>query len=193
VKEAGDRYSRGLQLYTEGDYALAVIEFERAYSLVPEYRVLYNIGQVRLQLANYAKARRALEQYLSQGGERIPEERRNAVLADLQMLVARTATLRIDSSIVGAEIQVDEVSVGHVPLAEPLLLDAGEHRIVVQRAGYQAQATQVTLAGLDEKSVRVDLERIPENKSIIVEKSNSESNRSTWLWATWSATGVFAI
>lgn len=193
VKEAGERYNRGLQLYTEGDYALAVIEFERAYSLVPDYRVLYNIGLVRLQLANYAKARRALEQYLKEGGERVPEERRKAVGADLEMLAARTASVRIETNVAGADVIVDDVSVGTAPLAEPLLLDAGEHRIVVQLPGYQPRATQLTLAGLDDKSLRIDLEKVPEGKAsqIIVQKG--ESNRSAWLWATWSATGAFAI
>src|SRR5688500_5007200 len=56
--EARQRYDRGIRLYAEGEFALAVIEFERAYTLVPDYRVLYNIGQVRIQLAQYARARK---------------------------------------------------------------------------------------------------------------------------------------
>jgi hypothetical protein len=54
----------------------------------------------------------------------------------------------------------------------------------------------MTLAGRDAESVQLDLEKVPEAKvsQIIVEKAAPEkSNRSTWLWATWSATGVFAI
>src|SRR4051812_29519826 len=69
VREAGERYGRGLSLYSEGDYALAVIEFERAYALVSDYRVLYNVGQVRIQLGNYALARVARETKLRDGGE----------------------------------------------------------------------------------------------------------------------------
>src|SRR5687768_4278200 len=63
--EARQRYDRGIRLYAEGEFALAVIEFERAYTLVPDYRVLYNIGQVRIQLAQYARARKSLDQYLA--------------------------------------------------------------------------------------------------------------------------------
>ena len=36
-----------------------MVEFERAYQLSDNYRVLYNIGQVRIQLGRYAKAKEA--------------------------------------------------------------------------------------------------------------------------------------
>src|SRR5262245_54376929 len=65
VTEAKQRFDRGLELYAEGEYPLALIEFTRAYELVPNYRVLYNIGQVCIQLGQYANARRALEEYLT--------------------------------------------------------------------------------------------------------------------------------
>jgi tetratricopeptide (TPR) repeat protein len=149
VQEAGQRYDRGLKMYAEGDYSLAVIEFERAYELVPDFRVLYNIGQVRIQLANYARARRALTQYLQEGGERVSEDRKKAVENDLDMLATRTGTLAIQVNVPGAELFVDDVVVGQSPLSEPLLLDAGEHRLSARKPGYHPRAAQVTLAGRD--------------------------------------------
>src|SRR5688572_14005202 len=38
VEEARRRFDRGVRLYAEGDYPLALIEFERAYELVSNYR-----------------------------------------------------------------------------------------------------------------------------------------------------------
>lgn len=196
LKEARVRYDRGLELYKEGEFALAVIEFERAYALVPDYRVLYNIGQVRIQLAQYARARRVLEQYLAEGGDRIAEDRKKSVQADLEMLAMRTGTLEVETNVEGADILVNDVLVGRSPLGEPLLLDAGEHRVQVRKAGYAAHLEQITLAGRDSKKLTVELEKLPEaNVSpIIVEKQviTQKSNRETWMWATWSATGAFA-
>src|SRR6187549_4072881 len=63
LKEAGERYARGLALYGDGEFLLALVEFERAYQLSNNYKVLYNIGQVRIQLGRYAKAKEALEDY----------------------------------------------------------------------------------------------------------------------------------
>ena len=54
VEEARRRFDRGVKLYSEGDFTLAVIEFERAYELVANYRVLYNIGHVSIQLRQHA-------------------------------------------------------------------------------------------------------------------------------------------
>jgi hypothetical protein len=194
-EEAGQRYDRGLKLYSEADYALAVIEFERAYELVPDFRVLYNIGQVRIQLANYAKARRALEQYLKEGGDRVSADRKQAVENDLEMLASRTGFLRVDTNVDGAEIVVDEVIVGTSPLAEPLLLDAGEHRLSVRKAGYYPRSSQTTLAGRDSLSVRLDLEKQPvaSNRIIFQPQKEDDSTREAWMWGTWSATGVFAV
>lgn len=196
VQEAGEHYGRGLSLYSEGDYALAVIEFDRAYALVSDYRVLYNIGQVRVQLSNYAKARLALERYLSEGGDKVSVERRQSVAADLQMIAARTAMLRVETNVDGAQIIIDDVEVGTSPMADPLLLDAGDHRMTLRKAGFNAADSRLTLAGGDNTSTRVNL--VPETRvaapRIIVEKQYLErSDRSAWIWATWSATGVFAI
>lgn len=195
VRDASSRYDRGLQLYAEGDYALAVIEFERAYSIVSDYRVLYNIGQVRIQLGNYAKARSALEEYLKTGADQVSPDRKESVHKDLEMLMARTALLRVETNVPNADIAVDDVSVGAAPLSTPLLLDAGEHKVTVQHPGYQARATRLTLAGRDESSIRLDLEKAhgPVAPIIVETRKPEQSDRSTWLWATWSATGAFAL
>jgi tetratricopeptide (TPR) repeat protein len=194
--EARQRYDRGIRLYAEGEFALAVIEFERAYTLVPDYRVLYNIGQVRIQLAQYARARKSLEQYLAEGGDQVAAERKASVQADLEMLASRTATLDIKTNVPDAEIVVNDSIIGRSPLKEPILLDAGEHRITLRKPGYSPQFSQITLAGRDSEALVLNLEKVPEAKvsQIVIDRSKPEpSNRSTWLWATWSATGVFAI
>src|SRR5262252_5103847 len=55
-EEARLRYERAVQLYNEGDPEGALVEFERAYKISPTYRLLYNIGSIRLQLNDYAEA-----------------------------------------------------------------------------------------------------------------------------------------
>lgn len=195
VKEAGKRYEAGLSLYSEGEFKLAAIEFERAYSVVPDYRVLYNIGQVRIQLGEYARARRALEQYLKEGGEKVSQERRTAVENDLQMLAGRTATLTVVTNTPGAEIVVDDRVVGTAPLAEPLLLDAGEHRVLVRAPGREPKEQRITLAGLDTADISFDLVKVTDRPTTIVQqvKGPEKSNHTAWMWGSWSATGTLAV
>ncbi len=157
--EAARRFARGLAFYRDGEYRLAQIEFDRAYELVPDYRVLYNIGQVSIQLAQYARARRALARYLAEGGAEVSEERAAAVQADLEMLAQRTAFVTVEVSVAGAEILVDDEPVGVAPLPEPLLVDAGRHAVAARHGQSTSAAQYVTVAGGDSITVQIELVR----------------------------------
>jgi tetratricopeptide (TPR) repeat protein len=203
VKEAAERYERGLQLYSEGEAALALIEFERAHDLVSDYRVLYNIGQVRIQLGRYASARDALQQYLEQSGDDLPPDRKTAVEADLQMLVGRTAHLKVITNEPGAEIVMDGIVVGQTPMSEPLLVDAGVRAVAVQKQGFQSNSTRISLAGRDERELTLNITKIPEVKTepgrVVVEKRierevvRPRQTDDTLMWIGWTATGTLAL
>ncbi|MBN1610440.1 MAG: PEGA domain-containing protein [Polyangiaceae bacterium] len=201
LEEASDRYMRGLELYGQGEYLLALIEFERAYELIPNYKVLYNIGQVRIQLTRYSKAREALESYLEQGGDQISSERRQQVQADLEMLAERTARLRIVTTQPGARISMDGVAVGTSPLSEPLLVNAGEHNVEVRKSGFETWTGRVTLAGRDERRLAVTLVATPEAKpppKIVVERRTEREivtggSARSLMWVSWAATGTLAL
>jgi len=193
IQEAARRYDLGLKLYAEGEFRLAVIEFERTYQITNDYRVLYNIGQVRIQLGNYARAIGALKEYLKQGADAISEERRKAVEADLEMLAARTGHVRIVVSVKRAEILVDDLVVGQAPLLEPILLDAGEHKITARAKGYEPRTVQLTLAGRDAEMVDLKLDKVPEGGSRVVIREIDRTDNTTLMWASWSAAGVLAI
>lgn len=192
LQEAKQRFDRGFELYDEGEYSLALIEFSRAYQLVPNYRVLYNIGQVCIQLGQYANARRALEEYRLKGGDELGRERREAIARDLEMLGLRTAFLAITSNVEGAEVLVDDISVGKTPLGPALLVDAGVHRISVRRHGYQSRSARVTLAGGDEQALALTLEPVPEARPTIVvrERPAVEDSSQTLMIAGWVTTGA---
>jgi PEGA domain-containing protein len=197
VAEAGQRYDRGLKLYSEGEYRLAVIEFERTYELVPDYRVLFNIGQVRIQLGDYARARLALERYLREGEGQVAAARLESVKNDLDMLEGRTATLKIQSSLVGAEVLVDGEAVGVTPLADPVLMNAGDHSIEVRKQGYRSRVLRRTLAGKDAGEMSVELDEIPTSPVGPTDLSRPATTRAparamTPIWVSWATTGALA-
>jgi hypothetical protein len=192
MAEAKQRFDRGFELYEEGEYPLALIEFNRAYELVPNYRVLYNIGQVCIQLGQYANARRALQEYTQQGADTLTPDRRASVNKDLDMLARRTAFLTVNGNVEFSEVLVDDVLVGKTPLDAPLLVDAGVHRVTLRRSGYLPRTSNVTLAGGDEQTVNVTLEVQPDEKQTIVvrEREIVESSAQTWIIAGWATTGA---
>jgi hypothetical protein len=197
IKQAGEHYQRGLTLYGDSEFVLALVEFERAYDLSPNFRVLYNIGQVRIQLGRYAKGREALEAYLAQGGAQIAPDRVTAVQKDLAMLSERTAELRIVSNQAGADILLDGHSVGTTPLSTPAIVDAGEHTLAVRKLGFYDRTQSITLAGRDHVDLELDLTKLPEvtAQRVVVERHTervvSKPSR-TGVWVGWAATGTLA-
>lgn len=194
VEEARRRFDRGVKLYSEGDFTLAVIEFERAYELVANYRVLYNIGQVSIQLRQYAKARQALEQYLSEGEGEIEEGRLAEVQADVEMLKSRTAKLTVLVNVAKARVFLDGKLLGITPLPDAILVDAGSHSIEVERTGFRNTTKSVTMAGGDDLKVNVTLELMQAERTVektIVVKNQGDSS-STWKYVGWGTAGLFA-
>ena len=197
IQEARARFDRGLQLYEDGDYELALIEFERAYGLVDNYRVLYNTGQVSIQLRQYARAHEVLEEYLKRGADEINEERRQEVLSDIDRLKSRTAHVEVILELQGAEVLVDGVPVGQAPLSEPLLLNAGERHLQIRAQGYQEADQYIVLAGGDNLTWEPKLKKVAapivqvENKTIVVEQNPGLAD--TWLWLGWGTSGVLAL
>jgi len=156
-EEASNHFKRGLQLFDEADYTLALVEFERAYQLAPNYRALYNIALVDMQLGRYADAARILAQYLRDGGNAIAPSRRAEVNKTLDELKFRTATIEISLNVPRAEVMLDGKPLDPVRLSGPTVIDAGEHTLRATAPGYSASDRTVTLAGGDRAAVRLEL------------------------------------
>lgn len=185
--EARAHHRRGLELYDEGEYRLALVEFQRAYEIGKSFKSLYNIGQVYYQLTNYAKARITLEQYLADGGDAIPEARRAEVEKDLATLRARTATLTVNVNVADAEVVIDDAFVGKSPL-QVVVVNAGELRIRVAKQGFVASTRSLTLAGGDVTTVDVTLQ---ESKPDVV-VTQTTTGLPGPVVASWIVTGILA-
>jgi hypothetical protein len=111
---------------------------------------------------------------------------------DLEMLERRTAFLDLTVNVEGAEVLVDDIPVGKTPLGPALLVDAGVHRIVIRRSGYQQRNQQVTLAGGDRQAISLTLEKQMESKNTIVVRDRVVEDDSTLMIAGWVATGALA-
>jgi len=210
-KKAKEHFATGLKFYEDGDYALALIEFERAYSYVPDYRVLFNVGQVSIQLARYARAAQALQQYLASGGSKLSATRIADVQKDLTMLANRTARLTVKCNVDGADVYLDDAHLGKTPITEATLVDAGEHRVLVQMPGYQSRTEPLTLAGRDDSTLQFELVEdrpirvVSETPATIPVQSALPTpaltvpavvpppRRNDMLYVGWGATGVLTL
>ena len=190
VEEARTRYARGIELYNDGDYRLALIEFQRSYDVAPNWRVLYNIGEVQFQLNTYAVALKSFERYLVEGGKEIPDKRRAEVEKDIEALRARTGYLTIKTNVDGADVALDDAVLGASPLAPSLLVDGGTRKVVVSKAGYKTESRSITVAGKDLVSVVIDLAPAEATGGV---GTPAKPSHTDYTWVGWTATGALAV
>ena len=149
LDEARQRFQRGVELYKEGSFDAALAEFNKAYELAPNYRVLFNLAQVQTERHDYVSALKDFEKYLDQGGAEISADRKEQVNKEITALKGRVAELTITADVEGAEVLVDGVSAGTLPLSEPVRVSAGVRQLQVRKAGYETNTRTETIAGGD--------------------------------------------
>jgi hypothetical protein len=152
-EEARKHYDRAIELVDDGQLEGAIVEFQRSYDLTHHFAVLYNIGQVFVSLAKPVEAVDAYERYLADGAKKIPAVRRTEVEQEIARQKARIATLEIRGLPEGAAVRLDGKEIGKAPLAAPARVGVGTHAIAASAEGYDPTATEVTVAGEDQRVV----------------------------------------
>jgi hypothetical protein len=157
VEIARVHFRRGVELYRAGAYDAAFAEFTRAYESAPNHRVLYNLAQVQAQRHDYVEALALFGRYLDEGVDEVPAERAEHVRAEIAELGRRISRLRIEIDIDDARLLVDGQPAGQLPRDEPLLLNAGMHRLSVEKVGFVSASRVLTLVGGEESQVSFEL------------------------------------
>jgi len=154
-EEARVYFDQGVVLFEDGMFEQAAAAFERAYRIAPSFKFLWNIGQVENELGHYAAALEAYEKYLAEGEGRIPVSRAAKATKETKRLAALVGTIRVDSEVEGALISIDGNEHGATPLAEPVLVDRGEHEVVATAGGEMIHRELVEVAGGGEAVVEI--------------------------------------
>jgi tetratricopeptide (TPR) repeat protein len=146
---AGAHFDRGVELYSEGSLDAALVEFERAYELVPSYKLLYNLAQIQAERHEYTAATSLFERYLADGGAEISATRQAETKAELEKLRERTARLWVESDVEGAELFVNDVLVAKLPLAQAVAINPGVSRIRLEKEGHRPVTRELKVTGGD--------------------------------------------
>jgi hypothetical protein len=143
--EARERFDTGLHLFEKGENAGALAEFKRAYQLIPNPVVIYNMGLVYAAMNRPVDALDALNQFLADPGTAGPEQKKHAeeVRAEQDKRIAQLVVLTDHP----ATVEVDGIEVGHTPLAKPIRVGSGSHVVAVEAPGFLGSRREVTLAG----------------------------------------------
>jgi hypothetical protein len=161
IDEARTRLERGTQLYEEGAVDAARAEFQRAYELTKNWKILYNLATVSAQLHDFVGALRSFEAYLAQGGAQIPATRSAEVDKEIALLRSRVAKILVTTNVDGGEIFLDDELAGTAPLAAPLLVNPGKHKVSATAPGRNAATTHLTLAVGESGAAELELTPLP--------------------------------
>ena len=196
VDEAKGHYRRARELYDENNFRGALVEMQRAYDLSGSAALLFDLGQIQYQLQEYPGALTSFRKYLASNKGDIAPARIDEVQKDIERLKARIGSLRISSNRPGAQILVDDVVVGTTPLAEPVLVGSGRHKIVATADGQTTPPKLVDVAGAESIDVSLSLAESGAAPSVNPVSSlpapAEKRGVGAAVWAPWIITGGLA-
>jgi hypothetical protein len=165
VASARAHFTRGVKLYEEDDFRGALIEFSRAYELAPNWAVLYNVGQSYYQLRDYANALKTLERYVKEGADRIAPERLAEVNREIEEVRGRIAHVTLKTNVPDADLALDDAPIGKSPLAEPVVIGIGRHKLTASKAGFVTTTKVVDVAGAENFAIELPLSAEPQRSA----------------------------
>lgn len=149
TKAAAESIARGKKEYAAGHHQQAYSAFRSAWEAHKSAKLACLLGQVELDLEKYRDA----AEHLTTCSARYPLPEQG--LKELQRAKSHVATLELTAP-VGASVQVDGISVGSAPLAQPLFLEPGDHEVLVQLDGYESRSERFTAVAGDSLVKRID-------------------------------------
>lgn len=192
--QASAHFRRGVELFQEEAFRASLAEFQRAYEIAPDYRLLYNIAQAKLEIHDYLGAAESYERYLSSGYLEIAPARRSEVEGALVALRERVAKVEIQVNRRDAEVFIDDVKVGTSPLAAPVRVNVGGHRVMARTSYGATDTAMIDVAGGDSAKVTLELAAPAAPAPAVVAAENKPwTAAETAAVATWSLGGALAI
>lgn len=155
-QRAAEAFKKGIDLYNTGKMDEAVGAFRRADALNPSWKIQYNIGQCEASLKRYGLAIEAFEQYLGQGGDEVPVERRDEVLRELDRLRRMVGTIIIKGE-PDVDIYVDIVKYANTSSRSSIQVTAGvAHEITFMKKGKKLGSVKLLVSGGEVVELPVD-------------------------------------
>jgi hypothetical protein len=195
AREAGRHFQQGVELYNEGDFRGALVEFKKAYGIWPRANVLYDIGQTEYQLLDYASALRTMERYLAETGPTAAH--RSEVENTVEILRGRVGKVTVTADANDCDVSVDDQPAGTTPLPQPLTVSVGARKLAIVCSGRPAQSRRVEVAAGE--TVRIEF-KLPAPAPAALHLATNATppidhhalTRKAMI-TTWAITGVLAL
>jgi hypothetical protein len=154
------------QLAGANDYKGALVEFQRAYELSHDPRVLYNVGVTEKLLTHYARAVDAWEKELKEGASELTPAEVQEIRSSIAIVQQFVTIIDVLANEPDATLYIDDVAVGKTPFTGPVRIDVGKRTVKLSKEGFLDATQTVDVAAGQRSPVTLKLE--PMTKTAIV-------------------------
>jgi hypothetical protein len=154
------------QLADANDYKGALVEFQRAYDLSQNPRVLYNVGVVEKLLTHYARAVSAWNRELTEGSGKLTPGEVSELNNDIAIVKQFVTSIDVTANEADATLSIDDYAVGKTPFSASVPIDVGKHTLKLSKSGFVDAVQQVEVASGQKTPVTFKIE--PQNKTALV-------------------------
>lgn len=210
--QARQKYTEGVSLFDQGQYADAATAFREANRLKPSWKILFNIGQSEAAAGRFGLALEAFERYLAEGRDDIDIERKDYVIKEIERLRVMAGKVDVRAPD-GSMVVIDGVERGSAPFSVPLLVTSGkEQEVVVLLDGKEILRRKVVVFGgqtaVVEAAIKEEPKQEPKQEPAPVaapiqkpvepkpvdqppKEEKPEGLDQTWFWVGLGATAAF--
>ena len=185
VDIAKAHYNTGEVNYEHGRFADAAREFEEAYRLSGKAPLLYNVGKSYDGGNDFAHALDAYQRFLAAAPPDNPD--RDFAQKRVELLLTLVGKIAIDGAVAGSTLTLDGKSAGTVPLAAPLVVNPGRHRLELAHEGFATfrSAVDVPVGG----TATVAAKQTEAIKVVTVAGAREKDAPIYKKWWLWTAVG----
>ena len=165
--EASALKAKGDALFRARNYVDALSAYEQAEAVHSDPRVLYNQARALQALGRYGDALSVLTRFANVASPELKAEVTglDALIADLR---SRVCEVTVRANEAGAQVSFRGHALGATPLAAPVLLEAGQGTLRVEKEGYFPITREVTLRGGGSASFDVTLGSVERHARLVI-------------------------
>lgn len=161
------------------DWATAARSFDAANKAQPSSEALEGLANAQYQGGQLGEAHASYTEWLEKYGAKAPAAKKKTAETRLKELGEKTGTITITVNEPGAQVLVDDKPAGTSPLAAPLRLTTGPHRVRVTKDGFIAFDQSPNVAAGTTTNVQATLTPATTKGKLVVKEQTGKPIRVT--------------
>jgi hypothetical protein len=158
---------KGVELRRRGDDRGALEVFQKAYDLTHSPRASAQLGLVYQALGRWELAGPLIEKALQTPSDPWVKKYDTPLHDAFTLIKQHLARIDLTGEPAGAEVIVNGVSAGHLPLGGPLTVSVGTVDLQVRAPGYRDDIRKVTVAAFQYEHIFVRLDKTPDLAAVV--------------------------